>query len=222
MLCAQEPLPILELLKLFGENDQIKHHVSADVVRLMLEQLRFDWSDKGVEIVSVSAGWRFQSRPEMKRYLDRLNPEKPPKYSRATLETLAIIAYRQPVTRGDIEEIRGVAVNTQTIKLLEDRGWIEVIGYREVPGRPALFASTRQFLDDLGLMSLDQLPALQKIDQGELTQVVPRLEKLDEQDEDVRQVLMDFAPAQDGVDSMNAEKSDGVLVALGEIPENIG
>jgi segregation and condensation protein B len=125
--------------------------------------LRLDWADKGIEIVSLSTGWRFQSRPAMKRYLERLNPDKPPRYSRATMEMLAIIAYRQPVTRGDIEEIRGVTVNSQTVKMLEDRGWIEVIGHRDVPGRPALFATTKQFLDDLGLRSLDQLPPLPQV-----------------------------------------------------------
>ncbi len=132
-------------------------------IQTMLDELRGDWSDKGIEVVSLSTGWRFQSRPEMKVYLDRLNPEKPPRYSRATMETLAIIAYRQPVTRGDIEEIRGVTVNTQTIRMLEDRSWIEAIGHRDVPGRPALFATTRRFLDDLGLASLDQLPPLQVV-----------------------------------------------------------
>lgn len=137
--------------------------VGADTIKLMLEELRHDWKDRGIEIVSLSSGWRFQSRPEMKLYLDRLNPEKPPKYSRATLETLAIIAYRQPVTRGDIEEIRGVTVNSQTIKMLEDRGWIDAIGHREVIGRPALLGTTKQFLDDLGLSSLSQLPPLQQI-----------------------------------------------------------
>jgi segregation and condensation protein B len=125
--------------------------------------LRQDWQDRGIEIVSLASGWRFQSRPEMKPYLDRIAPEKPPKYSRATLETLAIIAYRQPVTRGDIEEIRGVAVNSQTIKMLEDRGWIDVVGHREVPGRPALLGTTKQFLDDLGLAALSQLPPLQQV-----------------------------------------------------------
>ena len=115
---------------------------------------------KGVELVCVASGWRFQSRPEMREYLDRLHPEKPPRYTRATLETLAIIAYRQPVTRGDIEDIRGVTVNSLIIKQLEDRGWVEVIGHRETVGRPALFATTRQFLDDLGLQSLNQLPML--------------------------------------------------------------
>src|SRR5690606_7301430 len=129
--------------------------------------LKEDWADKGIEVVHLSTGWRFQSRPEMKIYLDRLNPEKPQRYTRATLETLAIIAYRQPVTRGDIEDIRGVTVNSQTIKMLEDRGWIESVGHRDVPGRPALFATTKQFLDDLGLSSLSQLPPLQQAEGGE-------------------------------------------------------
>lgn len=163
LLCAHEPLSISDMKKLYMENGEGNEEIGADTIKLMLEELRGDWSGKGIEIVSLSTGWRFQSRPEMKRYLERLNPEKPPKYSRATLETLAIIAYRQPVTRGDIEEIRGVTVSSQTIKLLEDRGWIEAIGHRDVPGRPALFATTRQFLDDLGLTSLDQLPPLQQV-----------------------------------------------------------
>jgi segregation and condensation protein B len=123
--------------------------------------LQADWTQRGVELVQVAGGWRFQSRPQMREYLDRLHPEKPPKYTRAVLETLAIIAYRQPVTRGDMEEIRGVTINTQILKQLEDRGWIEAIGHREAPGRPALYATTRQFLDDLGLESLDQLPMLE-------------------------------------------------------------
>ena len=165
LLCAHEPLSINEMKKLYGgEHDG---GVGADTIKQMLEELRLDWADKGIEVVSLSTGWRFQSRPEMKMYLERLNPEKPPKYTRATLETLAIIAYRQPVTRGDIEEIRGVTVNSQTIKLLEDRGWIEGIGHRDVPGRPALFATTKQFLDDLGLAALDQLPPLQQVAKGD-------------------------------------------------------
>jgi segregation and condensation protein B len=167
LLCAREPLSINSLKKLFVDVDDngrtMGVGVGADTIRQLLEELRTDWSGKGVEVVSLSTGWRFQSRPEMKPYLERLNPEKPPKYSRATLETLAIIAYRQPVTRGDIEEIRGVAVNSQTIKMLEDRGWVDAIGYRDVVGRPALLATTRQFLDDLGLNSLSQLPPLQQI-----------------------------------------------------------
>ncbi|QAU34018.1 SMC-Scp complex subunit ScpB [Janthinobacterium sp. 17J80-10] len=168
LLCAHEPLPINDLKKLYLAHGEAEAEVHADAIRQMLEELRGDWSDKGIELVCLSTGWRFQSRPEMKVYLDRLNPEKPPKYTRATLETLAIISYRQPVTRGDIEEIRGVTVNSQTIKMLEDRGWIESIGHRDVPGRPALFATTKQFLDDLGLTSLDQLPPLQQVGAGEL------------------------------------------------------
>ncbi|MCW5297255.1 SMC-Scp complex subunit ScpB [Herbaspirillum lusitanum] len=163
LLCAHEPLSINELKKLYVSGDDAASEITADIIRQMLEELREDWIDKGVEVVSLSTGWRFQSRAEMKVYLDRLNPEKPPKYTRATLETLAIIAYRQPVTRGDIEEIRGVTVSTQTVKLLEDRAWIEAIGHRDVPGRPALFATTRKFLDDLGLTSLDQLPPLKTV-----------------------------------------------------------
>jgi segregation and condensation protein B len=154
LICAQEPLKVADMRKLFAEE------VSADTVRSLLEDLRAEWGGRGVELVALASGWRFQSKPEMRPYLDRLHPEKPPKYSRAVLETLAIIAYRQPVTRGDIEEIRGVTVNTQVVKQLEDRGWIEVIGHRDVPGRPALYATTKQFLDDLGLKALDQLPEL--------------------------------------------------------------
>jgi segregation and condensation protein B len=154
LICAQEPLKLGELRKLFADG------VSADTVRTLLEDLKQEWSGRGVELVGLASGWRFQSKPAMRPYLDRLHPEKPPKYSRAVLETLAIIAYRQPVTRGDIEEIRGVTVNTPVVKQLEDRGWIEVIGHRDVPGRPALYATTRSFLDDLGLKALDELPPL--------------------------------------------------------------
>jgi segregation and condensation protein B len=167
LLCAREPMSIHGMKKLFVDVDasgrQTGAAVGADTIKLLLEELRHDWRERGIEIVSLASGWRFQSRPEMKPYLDRLSPEKPPKYSRATLETLAIIAYRQPVTRGDIEEIRGVAVNSQTIKMLEDRGWVDVIGHREVIGRPALLGTTKQFLDDLGLASLSQLPPLQQL-----------------------------------------------------------
>lgn len=154
LICAQQPLPLRDMRTLFADE------LGADTLRSLLDELTRDWTDRGVELVALSTGWRFQSRPEMRDYLDRLNPEKPPKYSRAVMETLAIMAYRQPVTRGDIEDIRGVTVSSQIIKQLEDRGWIEAIGYREAPGRPALYATTRQFLDDLGLASLEQLPAL--------------------------------------------------------------
>ena len=154
LICSQQPLPVRELRVLF--NDEL----GADTIKSLLEDLRNEWTQRGVELVCVASGWRFQSRPEMREYLDRLHPEKPPRYTRATLETLAIIAYRQPVTRGDMEDIRGVTINTLLLKQLEERGWVEVIGHREAPGRPALFATTRQFLDDLGLESLDQLPLL--------------------------------------------------------------
>lgn len=154
LLCASEPVPLRGLCLLF------ENALSADAVHAMLLELQQDWQEKGVELVQVASGWRFQSRPEMRLYLERMAPQKPPKYARATLETLAIIAYRQPVTRGDIEDIRGVAVNSLIIKQLEDRGWIETIGQRETLGRPALLATTRQFLNDLGLSALDQLPEL--------------------------------------------------------------
>ena len=162
LLCTHEALSINDLKKLFVEPVANEESVlDGEAINALLEELTQDWAERGVELVRLSTGWRFQSRPEMKLFLDRLNPEKPPKYTRATLETLAIIAYRQPVTRGDIEDIRGVAVNSQTIKLLEDRGWVDVIGHRDVPGRPALYATTKQFLDDLGLRSLDELPPLE-------------------------------------------------------------
>lgn len=155
LICANQPLPLRAMRSLF--DDQI----GTDTLRAMLDELVRDWNGRGVELVAIASGWRFQSRPELREFLDRLHPEKPPKYSRAVLETLAIIAYRQPVTRGDIEDIRGVMVGSQIIKQLEDRGWIEAIGHRDAPGRPSLFATTRQFLDDLGLGSLDQLPTLE-------------------------------------------------------------
>ena len=154
LICSPQPLSVRDLRVLF--NDEL----GADTVKSLLESLQQDWTQRGVELVPVASGWRFQSRPELREYLDRLHPEKPPKYTRAAMETLAIIAYRQPVTRGDMEDIRGVTINSLVIKQLEDRGWVEVIGHRETVGRPALFATTRQFLDDLGLSSLDQLPTL--------------------------------------------------------------
>ena len=158
LICAPQPLTVRELGALFdGE-------VAADTLKTMLADLQLEWAGRGVELVQVASGWRFQSRPAMRPFLDRLHPEKPPKYSRAAMETLAIIAYRQPATRGDMEDIRGVTINSLIIKQLEDRGWVEVIGHRETVGRPALFATTRQFLDDLGLASLDQLPPLEGSD----------------------------------------------------------
>ena len=156
ILCAPHPLPLRDLRTLLQDT------LENDAIEQLLHEIAQEWEHKGLELVSVASGWRFQTRPEMRDHLDHLYPEKPPKYSRAILETLAIIAYRQPVTRGDIEDIRGVTVNSLIIKQLEDRGWVEVIGHRETVGRPALLATTRQFLDDLGLSSLDQLPALEE------------------------------------------------------------
>ena len=157
LLSSQEPLPLDELKKLF-ENE-----LDSETLRKLLDELRQDWYGKGIELVTVASGWRFRAKPEYQKYLDRLNPEKPPRYSRAAMETLAIIAYRQPVTRGDIEQIRGVSVSTHLIKVLEDRGWIDVVGHRETPGRPALYATTKIFLDDLNLRSLEELPPLEDI-----------------------------------------------------------
>ncbi|HUN93150.1 MAG TPA: SMC-Scp complex subunit ScpB [Burkholderiaceae bacterium] len=154
LLTAPQPLAVGDLRRLFADE------IGADTVRALLDELRRDWQGRGIELVALATGWRFQSTPKMREYIDRLTPEKPPKYSRAVLETLAIIAYRQPVTRGDIEEIRGVTVSAQVVKTLEDRGWVETIGHREAPGRPALLATTRAFLDDLGLRSLEELPPL--------------------------------------------------------------
>jgi segregation and condensation protein B len=156
LICAQQPLKLADLRVLLGDA------LEAEALVPLLEELQHDWQGRGVELVQLASGWRFQSRPEMREFLDRLHPEKPPKYTRAVLETLAIIAYRQPVTRGDIEDIRGVTVNSAIIKQLEDRGWVEVIGHRETVGRPSLLATTRHFLDDLGLSSLDQLPPLEQ------------------------------------------------------------
>lgn len=154
LLVSHEPLPLQQLGKLF-ENE-----VDTDHLRTTLEEIKNDWSTRGVELVQVASGWRFQARSEYQPYINRLSPEKPPKYSRAVLETLAIIAYRQPATRGDIEDIRGVTVSPNILKTLEGRGWIDVIGQRDVPGRPALYATTKQFLDDLNLRSLQDLPSL--------------------------------------------------------------
>lgn len=158
LLVASEPLPLAELKKLFDEE------FDDDTWRSLLDDLRRDWADRGVELVQLSSGWRFQSRPEYQSYIDRLKNEKAPKYSRAVMETLAIIAYRQPVTRGDIEDVRGVAVSPNILKTLEGRGWIDAVGHRDAPGRPALYATTRRFLDDLGLRSLAELPPLTEIE----------------------------------------------------------
>ncbi|MEN9982877.1 MAG: putative segregation and condensation protein [Pseudomonadota bacterium] len=176
LICAQQPLQVRDMRVLFEEE------IGADTLKALLIELQQDWAYKGVELVNVATGWRFQSRPEMRKFLDRLTPEKPPKYTRAVLETLAIIAYRQPATRGDMEDIRGVTINGLILKQLEDRGWIEVIGHRESVGRPALFATTKQFLDDLGIESLDQLPELGPLQE----QVLEQLERFDDVKEEAR------------------------------------
>jgi segregation and condensation protein B len=158
LLCSTQPVTLRDMRSLFDDA------LGSDTLKELLESLQLEWADRGLELVCVASGWRFQSRPELRAYLDKLNPEKPPKYTRAVMETLAIIAYRQPVTRGDMEDIRGVTINSQILKQLEDRGWVEVIGHRESVGRPGLYATTRQFLDDLGLSSLDQLPLLPSVE----------------------------------------------------------
>ncbi len=171
LLTAGEPLALAELKKLFVEEP------ANDTLRDILDELARDWEGRSVELVNVASGWRFRARPEYHRFIERLNPQKPPRYSRAVMETLAIIAYRQPVTRGDVEDIRGVVVSTHIIKALEARGWIDVVGHREVPGRPELFATTRQFLDDLNLHSLTELPPLE--DLGQLVETVTRGAQVD-------------------------------------------
>jgi len=170
LLCAEEPLSLQTLEKLFVTED-----VSRPVLREMLQDLQQQWQGRGLELVELANGWRFQSRPQIQRHLLRLNPERPPRYSRAVLETLAIIAWHQPVTRGDIEDIRGVTVSSQIIRTLEDRGWIEVLGHRDAPGRPAMLGTTRQFLDDMGLRSLQDLP---QIDGGQESAAIAALDEL--------------------------------------------
>lgn len=193
-------MPLADLRKLFEGEE-----VSADDLRRYLGLLALEWDDRGLELVSVAGGWRFQSRPAMQRYLMRLTPEKPPKYSRAVLETLAIIAWRQPVTRGDIEDIRGVTVSTQIVRTLEDRGWIEVLGHRDAPGRPALLGTTRQFLDDLGLKALDELPAL---DDQDMTQAMAGLNfEAQAGEAPVSQEASESNPAGDGADDSESRFS---------------
>ena len=216
LLCAAQPMQLSDMRKLFGDDEQFDN----SALRALLETLQANWADGGLELVQLATGWRFQSRPRMQRYLERLNPEKPPKYSRAVMETLAIVAWRQPVTRGDIEDIRGVTVSSQIVKALEDRGWIEVIGHRDAPGRPALFGTTRQFLDDLGLRALDELPALESaqaaaalagLDLGEVQQVMGGEESAAEGD-----ASADGGEPADQPPEVAAEEAAGELAAEGE------
>ncbi|WP_256734841.1 SMC-Scp complex subunit ScpB [Variovorax sp. dw_954] len=193
LICSAQPLQVRELRVLFDDE------LGADTIKSLLHDLQLDWAQRGLELVSVGSGWRFQSRPELRDHLDRLHPEKPPRYTRAALETLAIIAYRQPVTRGDMEDIRGVTINSQILKQLEDRNWVEVIGHRETVGRPALFATTRQFLDDLGIASLDQLPLIESpAQQGALVDALAAAAAADE----VQPDLPIDTPAPDALDEV--------------------
>lgn len=198
LLVAGEPIPAPQLARLF------EPPLDADLVCDVLEGLRAEWSERAVELVQVASGWRFQGRPAIQSYLDRLAPEKPPRYSRAVMETLAIIAYQQPVTRGDIEAIRGVAVSTNVVKTLEDRQWVEVVGHKETPGRPALYATTKTFLDDLGLRSLSELPPLAELDASHLLEMPDAPTKAAE----ARLALASpiLAPPPDGPDSAAAER----------------
>jgi segregation and condensation protein B len=188
LLCSTQPVTVRDMRSLFDDA------LGADTLKELLESLQLEWAERGLELVCVASGWRFQSRPELRAYLDKLNPEKPPKYTRAVMETLAIIAYRQPVTRGDMEDIRGVTINSQILKQLEDRGWVEVIGHRESVGRPGLYATTRQFLDDLGLSSLDQLPLLPSLE-GQAAALV----KLNSPEDDSLQANLSLDPELDSL-----------------------
>jgi len=188
LLCSTQPVTVRDMRSLFDDA------LGADTLKELLESLQLEWAERGLELVCVASGWRFQSRPELRAYLDKLNPEKPPKYTRAVMETLAIIAYRQPVTRGDMEDIRGVTINSQILKQLEDRGWVEVIGHRESVGRPGLYATTRQFLDDLGLSSLDQLPLLPSVE-GQAAALV----KLNSSEDDSLQANLSLDPELDSL-----------------------
>ncbi|MBU3614876.1 SMC-Scp complex subunit ScpB [Polynucleobacter sp. Latsch14-2] len=207
LLCAQEPLTITDITRLFADDV-----VSAEIDDVLLD-LQREWQDKGMELVHIATGWRFQSRLSMREYLDRLTPEKPPRYSRAVMETLAIIAYRQPVTRGEIEEIRGVAVSSNVMKQLEDRGWVEVIGHKETIGRPGLYATTKQFLDDLSLTNLQSLPILedsapmaaaeqlgQAVMEFDPTATVETVVELDENGQEI--IKIDFETAEETAETM--------------------
>ena len=216
LICSTQPLPVRELRVLFDDE------LGADTIKSLLLELQEDWSQRGLELVSVGTGWRFQSRPELRDHLDRLHPEKPPRYTRAALETLAIIAYRQPVTRGDMEDIRGVTINSLILKQLEDRNWVEVIGHRETVGRPGLYATTRQFLDDLGLASLDQLPVIESpSQQGALIDALHRAAGEDQPTLPIEEVAAnpEAAPAEAGAASGEALEAVVVIAETAETPQ---
>lgn len=210
LLVSHEPLSLQQLGRLF------EAEVDNDNLRKVLDEIKTDWSDRGVELVNVASGWRFQSKPEYQQFIDRLNPEKPPKYSRAVMETLAIIAYRQPVTRGDIEDIRGVAVSPNIIKSLESRSWIDVVGHRDVPGRPALYATTKQFLDDMSLRSLQELPSLDQfvVSEQMLIETAPAANMSDMSEQD--------APEDEAADEICATVEDVLAPQSNSYPVNAG
>ncbi|WP_176667619.1 SMC-Scp complex subunit ScpB [Variovorax sp. SG517] len=210
LICSSQPLPVRDMRVLFDDE------LGADTIKALLLELQEDWAQRGLELVSVGSGWRFQSRPEMRDHLDRLHPEKPPRYTRAALETLAIIAYRQPATRGDMEDIRGVTINSLILKQLEDRGWVEVIGHRETVGRPALYATTRQFLDDLGLASLDQLPLIETP-----AQQAALVDALEQASGEQQGLPIDVAPETEALAEGDADASgmaELVLSSAGDAP----
>jgi segregation and condensation protein B len=208
LLCSTQPVTVRDMRVLFDDA------LGADTLKDLLEELQLEWADRGLELVAVATGWRFQSKQELRFYLDKLNPEKPPKYSRAVMETLAIIAYRQPVTRGDMEDIRGVTINTLILKQLEDRGWVEVIGHRESVGRPGLYATTRHFLDDLGLSSLDQLPLLQNVE-GQAAV----LASLNSPQEDSAQATLSLDEAIEVAGTSEKSLLDAESIEISESPE---
>ena len=193
LLTAGEPVAVTQLSKLFEPG------LDAELVRKLLDELKEDWSSKSVELVQVASGWRFQGKPSIQPFLDRLSPERPPRYSRAAMETLAIIAYQQPVTRGEIEAIRGVAVSTSVITALLDRQWVEVVGHKETPGRPALYATTKAFLDDLGLRSVSELPPLAELDASHLLEMPDAPTKASEAQFALASPIL--APSSDGPDA---------------------
>jgi segregation and condensation protein B len=202
LLVAGEPVPASQLAKLF------EPALDGDVVRSLLDELVHEWSSRKVELVEVASGWRFQGRCDVQPYLNRLAPEKPPRYSRAVMETLAIIAYQQPVTRGDIEAIRGVAVSTNVIKTLEDRQWVEAVGHRETPGRPALYATTRTFLDDLGLTSVAELPPLAELDSSHLLEMPDAPNKAAEAPRALASPILGSDPTAEPDDAADRGESD--------------
>ena len=214
LICSSQPLPVRDMRVPFDDA------LGVDTIKVLLLELQEDWAQRGLELVSVGSGWRFQSRPEMRDHLDRLHPERPPRYTRAALETLAIIAYRQPATRGDMEDIRGVTINSLILKQLEDRGWVEVIGHRETVGRPGLYATTRQFLDDLGLASLDQLPLIETP-----AQQAALVDALERASGDQQGLPMDAAPevvevAESAESAEIAETAEAVEAAQAQVAED--